>query len=66
LHLLQHVGGAPAVVGLAFGELQRNGQALGIDQGVDLGGQAAARATPATGSVVFFWALAACWCTRID
>ena len=35
-------------------------QALGIDHGVDLGGQAAARATHATGSAIFFWALAAC------
>ena len=35
------------------------------DQRVDLGGQAAARSTHATGPVVFFWALAACWCTRM-
>ena len=39
-------------------------QTIGIDKGVDLGFQAAAQTTHATGSV-FFWALAACWCTRI-
>ena len=37
-----------------------------IDDGMNLGRQAAARATHATGSAVFFWALAVCWCTRID
>jgi HlyD family secretion protein len=31
---------------------------------VDLACQAAARATHATGSAIFFWAQAACWCTR--
>ena len=59
--VIEHVGGAAPVVGLALGELQSDGQAIGVDQGVDLGGQAAARATHATGSVVFFWVLAACW-----
>ena len=58
---VEHVGGAPSVVGLALGELQSDRQAIGVDQGVDLCGQAAARATHATGSFVFFWALAACW-----
>ena len=62
----QHVGGAAAVVGLALGELERDGQAVRVDQGVDLGGQPAPRATQATGSVVFFWALAPCWCARIE
>lgn len=56
----QHVGGAATVVGLAFGELEGDGQPFGVDQSVDLGGQPTARATHATGSVVFFWALAAC------
>ena len=51
---------AAAVMGLALGQLERDRQAAGVDQGVDLGRQAAARATHATGSVVFFWALAAC------
>ena len=62
----EHVLGAAAVMGLAFGELRGDRQTVGVDQGMDLGGQAAARATHATGSVVFFWALAACWCTRIE
>ena len=56
----QHVLGAAAVMGLAFGELQQDRQAAGVDQGVDLGGQPAARTTHATGSRLFFWPLAAC------
>ena len=39
-HLVQHLLGAAAV-----GELEGDRQAVGVDQGVDLGGQAAARAT---------------------
>ena len=56
----QHVLSAASVVGLAFREFQRDRQAFSVDQGVDLGGQPAPRATHATGSGVFFWALAAC------
>lgn len=56
----QHVGGAPAVVRLALGELQRDRRPLGIDERMDFGRQAVARATHATGPVVFSWALAAC------
>jgi hypothetical protein len=39
---------------LAFGQLQADGAVFGIDKGVDLGCQAAARATHATGSLIFF------------
>ena len=53
------------VMGLALGELQRDRQAVGVDHGVNSSSQAAARATHAIGSIVFFWALAACWCTRM-
>src|SRR5215204_2573823 len=49
---LQHVGGARAVMGLALGELQRDGQAVGVDKGVDLRGQPAPRAPHALGSSV--------------
>ena len=56
----QHVLGALTVMSLAFGKFQGNRQTTGIDQGMDFGCQPAARATHATGSVVFFLALAAC------
>ena len=46
----QHVGGAAAIVSLPFGELQDDWQAVGIDEGVDLGGQPASRAPHALGS----------------
>ena len=48
------------VVGLPLGQLQRDWQAVGVDQGVDLGGQATPRTAHATGSVMLFWALEAC------
>ncbi|HTQ12704.1 MAG TPA: hypothetical protein VMH86_02420 [Rhizomicrobium sp.] len=56
----QHVLSTGSVMGLTFGDLQQDGQATGIDEGVDLGGQSASRATHATGSRGFFWPLAAC------
>lgn len=40
----EHIGGTPAVMGLAFAQLQRDRQSVGIDQGVDLGCQPAPRA----------------------
>src|SRR5262249_20523716 len=46
----QHVLGALAVMGLTLAELERNGQAVGIDESMDLGGQAAPRAPHASGS----------------
>src|SRR5512139_2815199 len=63
---VEHILGAAPVVRLALGQLEPDWQAGRIDQGMDLGGQAAARATHATGSVVFFLALPACWWTRIE
>ena len=48
-NLAQHVGGASPVVGLAFGQLQHHRQAVGVGQGVDLGGQPAPRAPHAAG-----------------
>ena len=44
----QHVGGGAAVMGLALGKLEDNRQAIGVHNGVDLGGQASAR-RPCTG-----------------
>lgn len=50
----QHVSGRASVVSLAFGQLEADRSAFSIDKGVDLGGQAATRATHATGSLLFF------------
>ena len=55
---VEHVLRATAVMGLPGGQLEGGWHAVRIDQRVDLGGQAAARAAHATGSI-FFWALAA-------
>jgi hypothetical protein len=55
-----HVGGGAAVMGLVFGALECDRQAAGIDEGVDLDGQAAPRAAHATGSVIFSWVLTRC------
>jgi hypothetical protein len=57
---IEHVLGAFAVLGLAFAELERNRQAFGVDERMDFGGQAATRATHATGSLIFFLVFAAC------
>ena len=51
---VEHVVRGSSVMGLSLGQLEGDGAVLGIHQGMDLGGQAAARATHATGSVVFF------------
>jgi len=56
----EHILCAASVMGLAFSEFQKDWQAAGIDEGVDFGGQPAARATHATGSRRFFLPLAAC------
>ena len=45
----QHVGGASAVMSLAFRQLQSDRQAIGVDKGVDLRGQTAPRAPHASG-----------------
>lgn len=46
----EHIVRGAAVMSLTLGQLEGDGAALGIDRGMDLGGQAAARATHATGS----------------
>ena len=65
----QHVLRAAAVVRLALSELQGDGVAFGVDQGMEFARQAAARMTHATELVVFFgcWRLAdapLCWTSR--
>jgi len=50
---LEHTLCTAAVMRLAGGQLERDRQTLGIDQRVDLGGQAATRTAHATGSVFF-------------
>ena len=69
----EHVPGATAIMGLALGDLQGDRQSIGVDQGVDLGGQPAPRAPHASGSSVVpregcrafletpFFAFAPCW-----
>ena len=57
---IEHVVCAAPVMGLAFGQFQSKRQARGIDKRMDLCRQAAPRAAHATGSIVFFLALAAC------
>ena len=56
----EHVLGAFAVVGLTFGELQRDREAERIDKGVDFGRKPATGAAHATTSTTFFSPLAAC------
>ncbi len=56
----EHIGGFASIVSLPLAQFQGNWQAIGIDKRVDLRRQAAARAAHATGSLCFFWPLAAC------
>lgn len=42
--VVQHIGGAAPVMSLAFGQLQPDRQAVGIDEGMDLRRQSAPRA----------------------
>src|SRR5215212_8687590 len=74
---VQHIGGAAAIVGLAFAQLQCDRQAVGINQRVDLGRQPAPRAPQASGLSEVpsgglrgrkapLLTLAACWCTRTE
>ena len=49
------------IVRLTRSDFERHRTAVSIHQSVDLARQAAARATHATGSAIFFWAQAACW-----
>lgn len=57
---VEHVVGAASVMCLTLGQLEVDGQAAGIDEGVDLCRQATPRATHAIGSAVFFLPLAPC------
>ena len=57
---VEHVAAARPSWAWPSVSLSAIGRPLGVDERMDLGGQAAPRATHATGSVVFFWALAAC------
>ena len=63
---VEHVVGAAPVMRLALGQLEMDGQAAGIDKGVDLGRKPAPRTAHAIGSAVFFLPLAPCWWTRMD
>jgi len=56
----KHVQGALAVVGLALGQLERDREAAGVDERVDLGRKPAAGAAHATTATAFFSPLAAC------
>ena len=54
-----------AVVSLAGGQAEPDREALGIDDGVDLGREATAGATETMISTPLF-AVAACWCARME
>jgi len=47
---VQHIGGATAVMSLAFAQFDGDRVAVGIDDGMDLGRQSSARAPHASGS----------------
>ena len=67
----KHIGGAAAIMRLAFGQLQGDRKPIGVDKSVDLRRQTAPRAPPATGVSVTpsggirfrapFLTFAACW-----
>ena len=74
---LEHVGGASPVMSLSGRQLQENGQAVGVDEGMDFRGQSASRAPQAPGSSDVpsggrrffgppFLPFAPCWWTRIE
>ena len=60
LHVGQQLVGADQIVGLAAGQMEADRIAEGIDQGVDLGAQSAARAPDRLVLAGFFWAPALC------
>jgi len=60
----EHVFPAPAVVGLAFRQLDRDREAVAIDNRVDFGRKPTAGTSHATTAAAFFSPFAACWCTR--
>jgi hypothetical protein len=45
----EHVGGASSVMSLPGRQLQENGQAVGVDQGMDFRRQSASRTAPYSG-----------------
>ena len=56
----EHVFATLAVVGLTFGQLQRDREPVRIDDGVDFGRKPAAGTSHATTTAAFFSPLAAC------
>jgi len=73
----EHVVGASPVMSLPGRQLQQNGQAVGVDEGMDFRGQSASRAPHAAGSSEVpsggrrffgppFLPFAPCWWTRIE
>ena len=60
----EHLGAYRSVVCLPLGQLERDREAVAVDDRVDLGRKPAAGAAHATTSTAFFSPLAACWCTR--
>ena len=64
LHRGQQVVGPLQVVRLAAGQEEVDRVAQRVDQGVDLGAQAAARAPDGLVLAGFFWAPALCWWAR--
>jgi len=57
----QHVLATLSVVRLAFGQLQRDGEPVAVDERVDLGRKPAAGTSHATAEPPFLPPLAACW-----
>src|SRR5690554_4732663 len=62
----EHIGSRAPVMGLTGGEFEADRSPPAVDQGMDLGRQAAARTTHAIGSPPFLGPFAPCWCTRIE
>lgn len=58
--VFQHAGATRPIVGLALGQLQRDREAAGVDERMDLGRKPAAGASHATISSTFFSLFAAC------
>ena len=56
----EHLRTSRAVVGLSFGQLERDREAMAVDDRVDLGRKPASGTAHATASTAFFSPLAAC------
>ena len=73
---IEQAGGAPPVMGLAGRQSERDRPTFGVNDRMDLSGQAAPRAPHASGvrltsrgglgRAPLFWPLAACWWTLIE